>query len=846
MMTYQPRKFGAEASVAAFPLGGIGTGNISLGARGDLRDWEIFNAPNKGFRMPNTFFAIWAQSVENPAVCKVLEGPLPLPHNLSHGYHPWTAGGLPRLQNAVLRGEYPLAEIEFQDADLPVQVKLTAFTPFIPLEPDDSGLPCAILKYTVHNPSSAAVNLTIVGSLINPIGGIALDPFGNIASGGTGQNVNEIRDENDLRGIFLRSEKYAKDSLLYGNLSLATTHSKVTTKRGWLRGGWYDFLQEFWNDFSADGQLTDLGYETPSEEGRTDTASLGLYDTLQAGETRTYEFILSWFFPNRAKSWHKKPTAGTRNHYATLFDSSWEVARYFVENKNYLETETNKFHDTLFSSTLPSPVLDALSANIVPLRSPTCFWLEDGNFYAYEGCFDNWGSCDGNCTHVWSYAQTLAFLFPSLERNMRQTEFMIETDSEGYMFFRTYQPFGEIFVWGWADQKPEAAVDGQMGSILRVLREWRMSGDKEWLASVWDGVKRALHFAAAHWDTDNDGVLDGRQHNTYDIEFFGANPLCNIYYLAGLRAVEELANVMGEPELSREARTQFERSSQRMDEMLWNGEYYIQQLADVNAHKYQHGTGCLSDQLLGQLHARILDLGDLVPAEHSRAALQSIFKYNFKTDFRNHVNCQRTYVLNDESGLILASWPQKGKPTLPFVYSDEVWTGIEYQVAAHLIYEGFLDEGLRIVDAVQARHDGIKRNPWDEVECGHHYARSMSSWALLLAFSGYQYDAASGQIAFAPVINADHFSCFFSTGSGWGSFTQQLTDQHLSVSIHIQHGTLRLNQVHLSALNSLSCSASLNDKPLNAHVEHIGAKSIVVFDEPVECSEGQILKINIR
>jgi non-lysosomal glucosylceramidase len=221
----------------------------------------------------------------------------------------------------------------------------------------------------------------------------------------------------------------------------------------------------------------------------------------------------------------------------------------------------------------------------------------------------------------------------------------------------------------------------------------------------------------------------------------------------------------------------FARGSARLDELLWNGEYYIQRLDDVNAYKYQHGVGCLSDQLLGQLHARILGLGDLLPAEHVRQAIGAVFAHNFRRDLSEHANCQRTYALNDEAGLLMCSWPHGGRPRLPFVYSDEIWTGVEYQVAAQLIYEGWVEQGLELVAAVRARHDGVRRNPWDEVECGHHYARAMSSWALLPALSGFHCDMGAGTISFAPRVEAstqaDAFGCFWSCGRGWGTYSQR-------------------------------------------------------------------------
>ncbi|MEN9934491.1 MAG: hypothetical protein RLZZ387_1070 [Chloroflexota bacterium] len=772
------RAYPHTAAAAAFPLGGIGTGNISLGARGDLRDWEIFNRPAKGTRLPNTFFALRAQAGSGPAVARVLEGPIPPPHAQSHGYHPTTAAGLPRLKGATLRGAYPLATVVFEDDQLPVTVSLEAFTPLVPLDPEDSGLPCAVLRYRVGNPGAEPVQITLVGSLFNPVGGVAFDRFGNMSPSGLGGNVNQPREEEGLRGVVMSSTRYASGERLFGELAFATTHPSVTVKPAWMRGAWWDYLQEFWDDLADDGLLTDLGYTSPSEDGRSDTGSLGVTDTLAPGEEKTYTFVLAWFFPNRPDSWKREDAALTRNRYAARFGGAWEAARYTAEHLERLEGATRAFQGALWGGTLPEPVVDALAANIVPLRSTTCFWLEDGRFFGWEGCFDDAGCCEGSCTHVWAYAQTMAFLFPSLEREMRRIEFTVETDETGFQYFRTLQTQGETFVWHFdKSQRPEAAVDGQMGSVLRVYREWLLSGDREWLARMWPGVKRAMAYADAHWDTDRDGVPDGKQHNTYDIEFFGPNPLCGIYYLAGLRAAEELALVQGEPGAAAEYRAAFQRGSARLDELLWNGEYYVQRLDDVDAHKYQHGLGVLSDQLLGQLHARVLGLGDLLPADHVQRAIKAVFDHNFRRGFADHANAQRTYVLNDESGLLLCTWPRGGRPRLPFVYSDEVWTGIEYHVAAHLIYEGWLAEGLEVVEALRARHDGVRRNPWNEVECGHHYARSMASWALLTALSGFRCDASEGWVSFAPVAGAsteaDELSCLWSNGLAWGTYAQR-------------------------------------------------------------------------
>ena len=479
------RTYSGEAKEAAFLLGGIGTGNVSLGSRGELRDWEIFNKPGKGVKLPNTHFAIWARRAGEAPVVRLLESRLHPPHALSHGYHPTTGAGLPRLEGSALYGEYPIARVDFIDSDLPVDVSLEAYTPFIPLQPEDSGIPCAILTYKVTNRSDSPVDVTIAGSLINPVGGVGTDKFSNLSAPGAGLNVNEFRREERFSGLYFRSEKYGAHELQYGSLALVTTNRDVTCKRAWLRGAWYDFLQEFWDDFAGDGMLDDLGYDPLTAEGETDTGSIGVRETLAPGESKDIRFVLSWFFPNRLNGWSetvriKEPGRETvRNHYATRFDSSWAVAGYVVHDFERLDRETRLFRDALFGSTLPSVVVDAVAGNIPVLRSTTCFWLEDGHFLGYEGCFDDWGCCDGNCTHVWNYAQTLAFLFPSLERNMRRNEYLEEVDADGKMNFRALRLFETE--WLWRGGTAPAAADGQMGTVMRVYREWKLSGDDAFL-----------------------------------------------------------------------------------------------------------------------------------------------------------------------------------------------------------------------------------------------------------------------------------------------------------------------------------------------------------------------------
>lgn len=767
------RGYPAQATQAAFPLGGIGTGNVSIGARGDLRDWEIYNAPAKGTYLPNTFVAVSLLPTGGERITRVVEGPVSGTHALSHGYHPHTGVGLPRFAQSSLAGTYPIAEFAVNDPAVPATIALEAFTPFVPLHPVDSGIPGAIFNYTITNTGAVPLTATLVFSLYDACDGVHFDKYGNII--GKGGSQISTHHDGTWQGIHMRNNQVQSAAVDYAELALATSHPHVTTRTAWLRGGWWDYVQDFWDDLHADGAITDPAYGTPSAVGANDTGSLAAHVTIAPGASEVITFVLAWYVPNRLKTWDRAEAPITQNHYANHYDSALAVVRDLFARQTTLTSTTRQFRDVLAQMTLPEPMRDALAATIVPMRSTTCFWLADGTFYGWEGCFDDAGCCAGSCTHVWSYAYAMAYLFPQLERVMRQIEFAVETEADGYMLFRTFQNFGEEFKWGWGDQRPEACIDGQMGSVLRAWREWQLSGDVTWLHAIYPGLKRAVDYADAHWDTDGDGVPDGRQHNTYDIEFYGANPLSTLYYLAGMKAGVALALVMGDDVSAARWGAICARGQQQFIADCWNGDYFIQKMPDVDAYRYQHGLGLLTDQLLGQLHATLLDLGDLVPLEMVQRTLAAIVTHNFRTDFHSHSNTQRSYVLEDEAGLVLCSWPQGGRPRFPFVYSEEVWTGIEYHVAAHLASSGNVADATRLVAALRQRHDGHKRNPWNEVECGHHYARSMSAWMLLPACSGYTCDLAQGWMRFAPqaeLTASGHYMTPWFHQRGWGTYTQ--------------------------------------------------------------------------
>ena len=793
----KPRAFEDEAlREIAFPLGGIGTGTISLCGRGNLRDWEIFNRPGKGINLPFTFFALYYEAPGKKPLCRVLEGPLLPPFTGGHGLPRQFVPGLPRMGKAVFRGEYPFAQVELSDQKIPLQIFLEAFNPFIPGDPYASGLPAILIRFRVRNLSPEPAKITILGSFLNPIGFDGEGELNSLQNEKFGQNINEIRRRDGLSGVFMTSAKVKADSPAFGNITLATPWKDITYLSHWVRGEWWDDLQLFWDDFSQDGKLKNIDEVNPSPEGRTDIASLGLLAEVKPFGEVNLPFIISWYFPNFLNYFdivREQRGRLYRNHYAERFSDSWQVAEFFLEHLPELEKKTELFRELFFSSTLPPYVLEALSSQAATIRTPTCIWLEGGQFFGFEGSSDRHGCCPLNCAHVWNYAQALAFLFPSLERSMRETDFLINTRENGEMVFRTSLPLGSGVLWNF---KP--AADGQMGRIISLYRDWQLSGNNEFLKKLWPKAKKALEYAWVSWDADKDGLLEGEQHNTYDIEFYGPNSFTSSFYLGALLAGAKMAEAMGEREKAQEYQAILARGLAKFDELLWNGEYYIQKYDQVMEKKYQYGEGCLADQLLGQWLAMVAGLGRFLPKEKIEKALLSIYRYNFLPDFSDFANCQRSYALQDERGLLLCSWPRGGRPPLPFVYSDEVWTGIEYQVASHLIYEGQIEAGLSIVKAVRDRYDGRRRNPWNEVECGHHYARAMSSWALLLALTGFSYSGVEQKIGFAPLIYQEEFRTFWSIGPAWGNYSQKLINENqLVAELHLAQGEINLRQFSL-------------------------------------------------
>ncbi len=832
----------------SFPLGGIGTGSIGLAGNGSLKDFEIFNRPHLGSWFPKTFGIIRVKEQNKNPVCRILEGPKIGPYTPRDGgaYH-CNGEGFPHMDSCEFSGEFPFARIKFKSKAIPLDVELEAYNPFIPSDEASSSYPVAILRYHVKNISNNSVAVSIIRSMLNLVG-FRLGKNENMIFNATdtiqGKFLNEFREEENIKGIFFTRKEQNRESPDFGSLALTTSNENYNYTPYWPKSYWYAAIEEIWNSVKDSNSLP---FRKRDVSNKAEAGALLISENLAPGESKIFSFYITWYFPNFEKYWRNMQFNRTdgkkitwKNYYASQFDDAFDVAVNFVNNEDQLYILTKKFHQALFSSTLPPFIIDAISSGMSILKTATCIRLTSGEFYGWEGTSINHGWCEGTCNHVWNYQQALSFLFPNLQRTIHDLNFahnFINEDT-GAMRFRLQWPpetseYNQSF-----DAMISRAVDGQFGMIINFYREWKISGDNQWLEKHWKNIKRSLEYAFEYWDKDKSGVLNGFQANTFDIEFFGPNPLSMCYYLGALKSASIMAEFLGDKLKSIEYERIFEKGKQWIEENLFNGEYYIQKYESKRAKRNQMGIDCLTDQLLGLQLSRIAGLNNFLKANHIKQTLKSIFKYNFRENMIEHVNNARLYAVNDESGILVCTWPNGSKPNIPLPYATEVWIGSEYQFAVHCIMEDLVKEGLKVVKCTRSRYDGCHRNPWDEFECGHHYARAMASYGLLIALSGFKYDKCQGKLSFSPKIHQDNFKCFWALDGVWGTYLQN----EKAAKIEILYGKINLKELKLQILEDLSfVIIELNDLKTKIEVRN----QLITFPKQIELAEGKNLEIPI-
>ncbi len=928
--------------VIGMTAGGIACGTVYLSGDGRLWVWDIFNqhhegvVPNEGTKIPAGL-----ESIENLRNLRERDGAnfLSPPSADTHtngvvqGFRLEVEGEKPKTMDAKgwaqveFEGRWPLGTVHFRDSAFPVEARLEAFSPFIPLQLADSSLPLTVLDYTLENTTDKAVKLKFTGTLNNQLGefsrsqrfratrlakgagwkglvhelrkdapgadiapredrilfdfekgyddwkvtgeafgkqpartGDLPDYMGDLGARGKGHVNSHASAPGDsiakkdaaigrllspeflIDRIFLcylvgggRNRKSTAVRLVIDDKTIITRSGRnanamyqmvIDVSRHQGKKARIEILDQAtgkWGNIAADHFiLTDRRPDAGPLENQLDFGSMTLAAvgdgngvtideagavtvelTLAPGEKRSLRFAIAWHLPNL----HPAHGCGNRQrHYAARFPDAAAVVSHFAKNQDRLCQETRNWVATWNDSTLPQWLLDRSILTANTLQTQNCLIFEDGRFWAWEGV----GCCPGTCGHVWQYAQGHARLFPEIERNLRET-----TD-----FKLALQPNGEVFFRGTNNRM--SATDAQCSYVLRVLRDHQLSDDPGYLDRVWPATKKALDFLIAFDAADKrgglDGLLDGRQHNTLDAEWYGkVHVLCSMY-LAALRAGEELAKRRKDNGYAKRCAEVFAMGSKKIA-TLFNGEFYEQNEDPEHLKAIGVGKGCYIDQVMGQFWANQTGLGRLYNAAHQKAALRALWRYNFVPEygrFREAFKQGRHYAIRGDSGLLMCSWPKGGlrddfKKHWQYAYFNEFMTGFEYQAAAHMVAErdpDLVEKGLAIARSIHDRYSQQRgRNPYNEIECSDHYARAGSSFGVFLAACGFHFDQELGLLRFDPVVKGDSFKAPFLASDGWGTFERENDTARLT----LKHGTLRLDRLEVGSRTP--ATLILNGKP---------------------------------
>ena len=965
---------GEELEHIGMAIGGICCGHVYLGGDGTLWHWDVFNqsirtgsehyrSPMEVRSMVELGFAI-RTDVGGEVQARSLD---------KHGFG-----------EIRFRGAYPLGLVEYADEGCPLTVSLEAFSPFAPLNVDDSSLPLTVMRYTVRNTSQKAVACQLVGHLTNPVlphtgspgeaelvntihrgkgamqlhctaepvtqkepetqrPDIALDDFesdeyenwsvegtafgkgpitatempayqGDVAAHGKKLvNSHNTRQGEDVRqgdahtGVMTSKpftiERHYVNFLIGGGahegqtcMNLLVGEEVVATAVGrshnQLRPGSFDVrglagktarlqivdqVNGGWGNIGVDhivfsdkpaqskaplNERPDFGDMTlavlddkkgvgslfheessgPSPKKTPDPflrprGTVGRSFTLAPGEETTVSFAVAWRFPNL-----QLPPVGTGHYYAKRFPTSLAAVDHLAARYDELYRQTRLWHDTWYDSTLPHWLLDRTFINVSTLATSTCLRVAAGRFYGWEGV----RCCAGTCLHVWQYAQAVGRVFPELERITRE-----------------HVDYGLSFHDGRIDYRGEfaksVAIDGQCGTILRVLREHRMSPDDAFLRRIWPRVRQSMEFLIGE-DGDANGILEGAQYNTLDAAWYGKISWISSLYVAALRAAGAMAREMDDPSFAKECDALADRGGKEIVEQLFNGEYFYQERDPAHPEAFGAGIGCHIDQVLGQGWAHQVGVPRVLPEEQTVAALESLWRYNFTPDvgpYRERYQTGRWYAMPGEAGLIMCTFPKGGereargdKPTHGFAgYLNECMNGFEYQAAGHMIAEGLVQEGLAVTRAIHDRYHPSRRNPYNEIECGDHYARSMASYGVHVSVCGFQYHGPKGHIEFAPKISPEDFRAAFIGAEGWGTFQQTIEDRRQTAVLTVRSGRVRLRTISLAVQPDESpgkVRVTLGDKPVAATLEIESDRAVVRLagDTVVSADNGLVIELS--
>lgn len=870
----------ATAHVSGIPLGGLGTGSVEIRPDGYFHDWLIFNqgrwAPqqpeherNAGPDMPPSAFAFFLRTRQGQAEPQLRRLGLRSEEN-----DLYASGWAKSVQGISFTGEFPVATLDYLDDSIPVAVTGTFFSPFIPHDSRVSGTPGFHVVFTVKNTSSRRVEVSLMGQLKDPLAwGAAERRLENTIAQEGGTTLLTVRtkaemDRKATLGSLGMSVSGGKASWILGEFSdylSSTTRingrfglSAITYLRAFREDGrlpslpgstsparllmlsddeigalslaekadlWakltqyavFDDLRRLANRVDPNLITTDNGLNAVLSEARSYLNDLAGGDrnrqdwgdaalcstlTLAPGEEKEVRFTLGWYFPHHFSA--DGPEMGHK--YGEWFADAEEVNRFLAGHFEDHREKTVAFSRALQDTTLGTEMATAWSSQLSTLAKCT-WWTRDGKFAVWEGL----GCCGFHTMDItYQGSFNIIALFPELQKGQMLMGAGYQRQDGRVAHFFTPDFFHVDNGFDRVDMNPQF--------VMLAARDYLWTGDKDYLRALWPHVQRAMA-STALLDGDGDGLPDrDTKRNTYDgWDFSGTPAYIASLWLGALRAAVHIASELGETEKAAQYRSILEKAAPAFDKRLWNGEYYSL-LVDVN----RRDDACMSDQLSGEWFTNLAGLGHGLPTERVAAALGAIAKHNY----------------SPETGLQNASYPADRQAHFPAhgnVNSTATWTGIEYAVASMMIDFGLCDAGLNVVRSVHDRYQRAGR-VWNHVECGDHYYRAMSSWALLLAATGFKIDVPNATLTIAPPIRQKLLRAPWFASTGWGS----LAVGQRRFELRCASGEITLKVLRL-APGASPWKPKVNGKPVEAQVRTESGLAVIEFAEPLRLAAGDTL-----
>ena len=872
------------------PLGGIGTGFIEIRPDGGFYEWQIFNsgawAGRGGTATPGgarpQFLRFLLRTAQSGGANPQLRRLYLRPEENNLYSQPYVQD----VESIEYDAWFPMTGLRYHDSSLPVRASAVAFSPFIPGRSRESGTPGFHMVFTLENTSRETVEASLVSLLENPllpdlddrrlnnavthaggatslamrtgaqpddrsgVGGMCLSVTGGEHTWvcGTFQQYTGSADFtwNSQRSRAMRVsllEEISKSGQL-PNTEASSDLSKDFRLTGeeidglsaaqaddWVRRLSADALirRIFADAQTADPQgfnsldtkkallkevARNIAPAAPAAGGRAPqrltwgTGALASTVKLAPGQRVEVRFALSWFFPHHmVRARQAAPAVEIGHMYANWFNDAAEVNQYLLANYKGHRQATEAFARTLADTSLGSAMAFVWSSQLGTLVKST-WWIKDGGYGIWEGL----GCCGHSTTDVdYQGSHPVAALFPELK--LGQSRRMIRFQNDRGQVPHTYSGDFDHVDNGFN------RVDMNPQYVMMACRDYLWTGDRAYLEDVWPYIVKAMDYTAS-LDSDGDGLPDkntGMQ--TYDQWAMRGTPsYIASLWIGGLRAAIRMATDLGRNADAGRWKAILDKASASFDRLLFNGQYY-RLWVDGEAHS----DVCMSDQISGEWFTRLIGLPSTISAKNLDAAIDSIVKYNFNFEF----------------GLHNATAPKGGADLLAItnMQAGGVWTGIEFAFASMLMDRGRYEDGARIVESVHRRYLRAGR-PWNHVECGDHYSRPPSSWATLIAATGFKPDVPRQTLTVAPTAPGD-FHAPWATASGFGTISRS----GRTLSIVCVSGKLTFQRLQVNLANPGKLAVRLAGRVLAWKPVLQGTAIVYAFTHPVSIEAGQTLTV---